>query len=282
MKWTGLLLAFFTMPAICDVRFPFVQSFMPENNLYLFDKLTESVNISEDEFNDSIDEVQKYYAPIVEKYRAKLVMVKDWEDPTVNAYATRMGQKWEVHLFGGLARRSEVSRDGFQLVVCHEMGHHLGGFPYVQQWAANDGQSDYFSTLSCAREIWKYQHARNEEAAMKIEIYPKRLCDNAWEEIPDRQLCYRIAIAGKSLADLLSSGTARYENPDKRIVTKTNNQHPPGQCRLDTYLAGAICKADFNPLVIPKDEKQASKYACLDSRKEMGARPKCWFKEGSL
>src|SRR6478609_9034269 len=70
---------------------------------------------------------------------------------------------YRVHMYGGLARRPEVTPDGFTLVVCHEVGHHFGGYPFVRDayWAANDGQADYFSTLACARRLWQNQPADN-------------------------------------------------------------------------------------------------------------------------
>ena len=49
--------------------------------------------------------------------------------------------KWVVAMFGGLARRPEVTKDAFQFVVCHEVGHHLAGWPFAYDWASNEGQS---------------------------------------------------------------------------------------------------------------------------------------------
>ena len=57
-------------------------------------------------------------------------------------------------MFGGLARHKLVTPDGFALVACHEMGHHLGGAPRRGGWASNEGQSDYYATTKCARRIW--------------------------------------------------------------------------------------------------------------------------------
>ena len=70
---------------------------------------------------------------------------------TVNANASQRGRTWIVNMYGGLARRPEITPDGFAMVLCHELGHHMGGFPFVSGWAANEGQSDLFATLSCGR-----------------------------------------------------------------------------------------------------------------------------------
>ena len=66
-----------------------------------------------------------------------------------------------------------MTPDGFALVLCHELGHHLAGNPRVQAWAANEGQSDYFSTQSCARELWSGETAENAKAALTVPKTPK-------------------------------------------------------------------------------------------------------------
>lgn len=252
---------------------------MPENELAKFDRLDGSANITEDQFEAALVEVEAYYKPLVkELYGAELAVIRDWQDSTVNAYATRSGDQWEIHMFGGLARRHEITPDGFELVACHEIGHHLGGFPYVQDWAANEGQSDYFATLACAKHLWSPEIDLNATAAKRIPTYPKKLCDDSWGNQDDRNLCYRLALAGKSLADLLSGGSARFESPDPSVVASTNNAHPGGQCRLDTYLAGAICGINFDQRSVAKTERQSAKVSCLASRGEKGYRPQCWFK----
>lgn len=256
----------------------FGHSFMPENDLHKQDRLSKFENISSIEFDKAIAEAEEFYAPLFKMHNAELVIVKKWDDPTVNAYATQIGSRWEVHMFGGLARRKEITPDGFQLVICHEVGHHLAGFPFVQSWAANEGQSDYFATQSCGRRLWEDDVEKNAIAAQTIPIYPKQLCDAAWSSVERRNLCYRVAQAGFSLAALLSSGSARYETPSKQVVARTYNQHPAGQCRLDTYMAGALCVVKFDVEVIPKTEKDSAEVSCLSSRKDIGFRPTCWFK----
>lgn len=248
---------------------------MPENGLDQFDTIA-STNVTLQVFNDVITKVEAYYRTLIEtQHAASLSFVRDWENPTVNAYATRIGDQWVVHMFGGLARRPEITPDGFLLVACHELGHHLGGFPYVNEWAANEGQSDYFSTLSCAKTLWAKDS--NSDSRKFIPAYPKKLCDNSWKSQADRDLCYRIVLAGKSLADLLSSHTAKFETPDQSQVDATDNQHPAGQCRLDTFIAGALCAVRFDDHSIPESEENSAMVSCLQSRKEIGFRPRCWF-----
>jgi hypothetical protein len=99
-------------------------------------------------------------------------------------------------------------------------------------------------------------------------------------------------LAGKSLGDLLSalrSGTVNWDTPATNVVTTTNHSHPAAQCRLDTYMAGAVCTTDYDKIVIPgkrenrgyndrEAEEQSALYSCTtQGQYTAGLRPRCWF-----
>jgi hypothetical protein len=262
------------------------RTFMPPNNLFL-EQL--DGGLTEAQFNAVLDRVQTAYEPIISQFGAKLTINRRWSDNTVNASAEQpTATNWRLNMYGGLARRPEVTEDGFAMVVCHELGHHVAGYPYVQSWAANEGQSDMHATGACAAKIF----APNLElAAVANDTLPQEMkdkCDAAHPE-DEREICYRAIVAGKSLADLLAalgnSGAVDYNTPDTTVVSRTNNNHPAAQCRLDTYIAGALCDAkkwDYN--LIPgksmsnrnsvEAQNEAYAHSCPDGE---GARPRCWF-----
>lgn len=124
---------------------------LPDNDLWREDNKILS-NITEEEFYSVIDEMRAIYAPIIRGFGGWFVLSGNWDDSTVNAYASRSGAEYHVNMFGGLARRPEVTLDGFRMVICHEIGHHLGGFPN-EGWASYEGQSDYYATHACAKKI---------------------------------------------------------------------------------------------------------------------------------
>lgn len=243
----------------------FSVSFMPENNLHLEDNLTDST-IDQESFKQIIYKAWAFYSPIVTSHGARLVIDGNWGSSTVNAYASRSGSTWHVQMLGGLARR--VTPDAFALVICHELGHHLGGFPW-SGWAANEGQSDYFGTQSCSRELWRDEVSENAKFRETIAEVPKRFCDSQWKGWEEQNLCYRSMEAGLSLATLLGRGVG-YSTPDKNKVSRTNSRHPAAQCRLDTYIAGALCIKDFDVNRIPLNEAAMREQSC-------GNRPRCWF-----
>ena len=78
----------------------------PPNNLHLEDNPSALANMSEQEFDDLIDEVKEVYSPIVKKLGGRLTFEKDWDSSQVNAFARRGSfNKWVVAMFGGLEDR---------------------------------------------------------------------------------------------------------------------------------------------------------------------------------
>ena len=272
-------------------------SFLPPNNLHLEDNMEAMSNITEEQFNKIANDIVAIYKPLAKLHGGNLSTNNNWKDATVNAFATQNGSSWEINMFGGLARRNEVTPDGFALVVCHELGHHFGGFAFKgSAWAANEGQADYFATQSCARQIWKNQIQENAFYRNEINQYEKQKCDVAWSSEADQNLCYRVVAGGQSLANLLAAlgnGKApKFDTPDRSVVKKTDDEHPAAQCRLDTYFNGSLCTATFDPKIIPgrsdsKGQQSASaeaaayKYSCSVKSQATGARPSCWFKPGT-
>ena len=251
-------------------------SFLPENNLWMEDGFVDN-GMTEETFNAIIDSVTVYYEPIVKKLGGNLIVHRNYSDSTVNAYADRNGSDWEVAMFGGLARRPEVTNDGFAMVVGHELFHHIGGFPYVEDWASNEGNSDYGAFLAAAKLIW----SKDDNETASVDSTAKNLCDQYSQ---DKNLCYRQMNAAYSLANLLGALEGKkvsFKTPDKTIVKKTDNAHPHAQCRLDTYVAGTLCNIAWKNDVIPQTEKDAKKQSCFNTNTsgyDIQARPRCWFK----
>ena len=258
--------------------------FLPPNDLHLEDSFDKEGGITEEEFHEVIDQAEEIYAPIVKGHRARLRFARNWNNSMVNASAQQFFGSWIVNMYGGLARRPEITKDGFALVVCHELGHHLGGFPKTSWWAANEGNSDYFASLSCARLLWEDEVEENKLAALAIPDYPKQLCDEAYFGAGENRLnlCYRQMLASYSTANLLATlgGTQiDFETPDTKEVARTSHGHPQGQCRLDSYMAGTLCQKAFDTALIPKNESKMAENSCNRADgDQIGVRPRCWFK----
>lgn len=298
LKTTTVVIGLTLAGAILACSIDGKEGFLPENDLYLPAGMKGINTITEAEFNTAIDKVESIYAPIVSNMGGKLSIERKWSDGTVNAYASQSGSTWKVAMFGGLARHNTITADGMSLVVCHEIGHHIGGAPKkggsttgggwwggssggVNSWASNEGQADYFSGLKCLRKAFLNDNNVAIVAAMEI---PKALRDACTKQNKgdkeDTALCLRIGMAGKSVsnlfADLGKLPETKFETPDSKVVSTTDHNHPKAQCRLDTYFQGALCEVSFNEDVSQKEEVKGTCHPSLGHK--VGTRPLCWFK----
>ena len=284
---------------------PVFATFMPPDQMraQILRFGTEDANMTRVEFDEIIAKADALYQPIVSSHGANLIIDANWDSDVPNARASQFFRTWGVEMFGGLARHPKMTKDGFAMVLCHELGHHLAGFPFVDGgdfflpvWAANEGQSDYFAAHECAPRLWRDDIELNATFVDQVEPIAKDECDLVWESEDDRNLCYRINVAGFSLAATLADlqkdpiETPSYETPDENVVDKTDNDHPHPQCRLDTTFAASLCQADFQDDLIPgkkaangtkslNAEREAARNSCTEfSKFAVGQRPTCWYK----
>jgi hypothetical protein len=264
------------------------EGFVPENNLKISAHAKRRGGISEAQFNEVIDKYEALYTSIVKTYGGDLKIERNWTDGTVNAYAQQLGKTWKVSMFGGLARHETITEDGFALVVCHELGHHIGGAPrkasaWSSSWASNEGQADYFATLKCLRRGWEMDDNEAIVRAMDVPAALTKACgeQHLWNQ--DFFMCVRGGMAGMSVSKLfqaLRNATVepKFDTPDPKVVTKTDDNHPAYQCRLDTYFAGALCEKSFHEDVTASSEVTGTCHGSTGHSR--GLRPLCWFKPG--
>ena len=249
--------------------------FLPPNNLSIPVGDVNALGIDEAVFNSVIDRADKIYGPIVASKGGRLSFNRRWTDATVNASAQQMGGTWVVNMYGGLARHAAVTEEGFALVVCHELGHHIGGYP-KSSWATNEGGADYFATLKCMRRMYG-------EAAPLGDVDPVAAagCSGQFPDGAGRNGCLNGARGGQSVAFLFqalrnSPTPPKFDTPNRTVVDRMFNQHPETQCRLDTYYQGALCGAQLGTDVSNSD---ANAGACTAKNGQtVGLRPRCWYK----
>lgn len=293
-KKSVILLLLITIPSVFACSEDGKDGFVPENDLYIGVSEKVNSNLDETTFNKVIDNVLTVYQPIVRQLGGELKVIRKWNDGTVNAYAQRKGKSWMVSMFGGLARHATITKDGFALVVCHEIGHHIGGAPKKGgsggggwggagglTWASNEGQSDYFATLKCLRKVFRNDNNATILASMNVPDVVSTTCANQFHNKADALICQRAAMAGQSTANLFAAlrklpKAPDFKTPSSKVVGKTDHNHPKAQCRIDTYYQGAICAMDDNT-----DVSQTDANIGVCSRKngdKIGVRPLCWYK----
>lgn len=263
---------------------------LPENDLWISADTKAANNMTKERFNAVIDKVEKIYEPIIAGMNGKLSIARNWDDGTVNAYAQRSGRTYKVSMFGGLARHEAITEDGFALVVCHEIGHHIGGAPkkggWFGGWASNEGQSDYWATAKCLRKVFRAEPEVTENTVNSMDVpdIVVKKCAEIFSDKLDQLICQRGSMAGMSTAKLFqalrnSDVEPDFAKPDPAVATRTDHSHPATQCRLDTYYQGALCSLDE---MIDTDQGDESVGVCYRKAGDTdGIRPLCWFKPKS-
>lgn len=279
------ILVILTVMALVNTSFA---GCFPENNVFIpvGDK---NASMTEAEFLGSIERVSAIYSPIFEsEYGSKLFVEARWDDATANAYASQSGKTWKVAMFGGLARMAETTQDGFEAVICHEIGHHIGGavkYPGGNEWASSEGQSDYFATSKCLKKVFAADLAKtielyNTKTLTKDEEFAKTQCDSVFKSESEAAICLRAALAGQSLANVLGKlgreKVSSFQTPDAKAASKTVHSHPKAQCRMDTYFQGGLC--DKSDSIFPSSSDVSVGYCTVKEGFSIGTRPSCWYK----
>lgn len=270
MKLFSIFLLFSLKSLACD------DGFVKQNTRQIPVDSVYANDMTEKEFKEAGKQFEKFFGPELERdHNAELQVFTSWSSNTVNAYAERDEDAWLITVYGGIARHKAITIDGLKLIFCHELGHHLGGYPKksTNKWSSAEGQSDYFATTKCLRKLWANE---NNELALKDVIVPeivKEKCAGSF-------LCQRMSMAGKSVALLIQdldhdSIEPKFDTPDPLVVRAINYMHPFSQCRLDTFFNGSLCKVSQD---VNFDDDDETTGACHRRNGDLsGLRPLCWF-----
>src|SRR5690606_5886796 len=143
---------------------------------------------------------------------------------------------------------------------------------------AAEGQSDYWASQECLRQVWIQDLDINMSFASSVDPVAKKGCDQSWVAAEDQHLCYRTAMAGLSVSKLFarlnwhlflpSFSKSKDANYSFNVTQVT---HPRPQCRLNTYLAGALCTVDADDFTIPKTEAEQKNHSCFPDSSPVAA-----------
>jgi hypothetical protein len=233
-------------------------------------------NINEKQFHDLIQSVNDTYQPIFKGIGVNFWFERKWDSKDSNMYVyqfdSQYAKNWKIEVHGGLARKVQITKEGFTMALCHEIGHLLGGYPikdYLK--SSTEGQADYYAAHVCARKIFgKTIKKRKLINQLRIE---SDLCEKYFDEKYDKDVCMLTLMGAKSLSDFLAVVYRPWiketdpTTPEQNDVKKTFQGHPTPQCRLDTMIAGILCDKPWDDKIIPLDKKA----------KTCSNRPKCWY-----
>jgi hypothetical protein len=143
---------------------------------------------------------------------SELVVRLDPLNPRVNAEVIKNNASVTISVWGGMLSHPKMNAHVLLLLLCHELGHDLGGPPLKSRngWSSTEGQADYFSTLSCLKNF---------------------------EFDEDQFLASAEELSG-IYAEVNMQGRPSVDTCDESTVLRINFGYPSAQCRLDTLLAG--------------------------------------------
>lgn len=232
------------------------EGLFPHNRLKIPVDKTKSITtegLSEFQFKEVIDRFSKS-ASEIEGIGGFLKVNALWDSEKVNAKAYKEKDSYIIDVYGGLARFPQMSEEVLNLVLCHELGHHLGGAPFTSIGGdvSTEGQADYFSTTKC------FKKTVSEKSQAEPKVIESEIIKNICKRFSNVELtsCYESLKASETLTQIYDSVAPKKIYPalskkDQTVVNRTNFGYPSNQCRLDTLVSGAV------------DDK----------------RPECWYKQ---
>jgi len=256
--------------------------------------------VSEDEANLLLKRFHDEFAPLAATHGARLFTELDYTATSPGAMATRSydHKKWFIKIWGGIPKFPSATGDTYTLILCHELGHHLGGYPFyshdANEWAAAEGQADYWATQACAKRLWRDEINVN----TTFSGVKNTGCETLFVEENEVNLCKRIYRAVDINAELegktSKGGLPSIQRRDTSVVRELLVSHPKAQCRVDSMLMGLRCPREFDFSYIPgrgnplgqntlSSENQARMSSCFTADGYThGTRPLCWFKSATL
>lgn len=160
------------------------------------------------------DSVERFETIMMRKLPADydITIRLDALNPRINAEVIKENNLIAIVVWGGMIAHSKMTASIFYLLLCHELGHFLGGPPLKSRngWSSTEGQSDYYSTASCIKEMG----------------------------LDERQFIDAVLGLTAIYAEVTRQTAPRLDTCDNTVSTRTNYGYPTIQCRLDTLIAG--------------------------------------------
>lgn len=229
-------------------------------------------------------EFDKLYRPVA-RSNGKSFEIRIEKNDSSSAAAETDTKRVAVIANTGLLKNSTLSPDGLRMIICHELGHIFGGAPRKNvppEWdgpsaqdgrsfTSSEGQADYYASASCFHRI--IRGSNHQEALVNVSAASRaqRQCDSRLGANSEESLiCQRAAAGAENMLQLNRVSPISYSTPNQSVSDKIiTDSYPDRQCRLDTFLMGAVCRSDI-PIVM--DFNDASANDCKDAY-----RPLCWY-----
>ena len=235
-------------------------------------------------FQSVIDHFENTWSETLNReFSKKLIFNVDFEDERVNASCSRDDDNNPIlKIRGGLLRHPQMNEEVLNFLLCHELGHFMGGAPKSfrgrstkRSWSSVEGQADYFAATKCLPKIYSNE-------IMTLDFSKSNLIKDKVKSVCEGEVCSRVVYSGllaaRFFASLKKGSTVPEIGRSERYYpSETLQKHPTPQCRLDTVVSAVKCEIDYSYLM---DDLDISIGACIKKEINLsGERASCWFNE---
>lgn len=232
-----VFLIFISTLAEASFRFSKNQSYV----IYAEEETTSE--IKEDVFFQVTSDILNLYTG-----RGKVIIANlDWKYPYMSAWANKNGEVFSINFWGGFARIPIMTLSTWEFIVCHEIGHIIGGHPMQTikdyDWASSEGQSDHFAVTECLPHYYSSLKGFLEREFVST---PLELDKCLTEDPLKQQTCLSILAGARGFAGILkymklAKDKPHFETPAPRTENLIRNSYPTPQCRMDIAFNATDC-----------------------------------------
>ncbi|MBC7712986.1 MAG: hypothetical protein H7177_06590 [Rhizobacter sp.] len=163
------------------------------------------------------------FSPELSKLSAPILLEVNWESPYFGAGVSLYKDNFHLMILGGMARIDKMTPDAYAAIVCHEIGHMIGGFPFQTipgaEWSSSEGQADLFAASVCLPKLFQSQGELLQKIPARVE-----------------QAGFEMLNALKDYDSNEPNATLIRFMQTKQIVPNTLiNQYPNIQCRYEAF-----------------------------------------------
>lgn len=198
--------------------------------------------VTEADYREVIGKVlAQNFNPVFQQTGRPLLIPLEWINPYFGAFAQDKGAYMQISMWGGVARAPGASKVVLSTILCHELGHILGGEPRQTipgaDWASAEGQSDFFAATTCLPNLFRAYP----DLAPSVSAEVEQVCAGNVD-------CGRVLQAGLETVRFFQKYSYRSYEPvsvhvsAKNTETLVRNSYPSDQCRLDSFVSGARCQ----------------------------------------
>jgi len=183
--------------------------------------------ISEVDFYEIPETIISLFTDEIENQKFKIQLNANWANPFFGAGVSFYNRQFNIMLWGGMTRMNGMNKSAYATIVCHELGHIIGGAPYStmegREWSSLEGQADFFAASVCLPRYFK-----------SIGVEEKLIKDRI------EKSGYDLFIATKNISsETRDQKLVRWE-ASKEEAKSTLQYYPSIQCRYENYRNNSV------------------------------------------